>query len=76
MKCIYEIRYDVRWASKEPDKWEEQTAKVFSDEDAMEAVTKVKEKALKQERLDENGRQEHCVGFRLREVALIAQADL
>jgi hypothetical protein len=76
MKCIYEIKYEVRWASKEPDKWEEQFAKVFADKDALTAVEKARETALKQSRLDDNGRQEQCVDFRLREVTLLAQADL
>ena len=76
MKCIYQIKYEVRWASREPEHWEEQTARVLAGKDALEAVSRAKEAALKQRRLDDNGREEHCVDFRLREVALIAEAEL
>jgi hypothetical protein len=76
VKCIYEVRYEVQWYSSEPTHWEAQALKVFAGPDALEAVDKAKEAALAQKRLDENGREEHCTGFRLREVVLIAEAQL
>ena len=76
MKCIYEVRYEVQWYSSEPTHWEAQAVKVCAGLDALEAVSKAKEAALAQKRLDDNGREEHCSGFRLREVVLIAEAQL
>jgi hypothetical protein len=76
MKCIFEVRYEVQWHSSEPTHWEPQSVRVLSGPDALEAVAKAREAALKQSRLDDNGRQEHCTGFRLREVALVAEAQL
>jgi hypothetical protein len=76
MKCIYEVRYEVQWHSSEPTHWEQQAVKVFSDRDALEAVSKAREAALAQKRLDDNGREEHCTNFRLREVILIAEAQI
>jgi hypothetical protein len=76
MTCIYEVRYEIRWQSSEPTHWEYQTIKVAACLDAQEAIDKVEQSALALHRLDENGREERCVGFRLREVALIAEAQL
>jgi hypothetical protein len=76
MKCIYEVRYDVQWQSSEPAHWEAQSVKVFAGPDALEAVTKAKDAALAQHRLDDNGREERCTAFRLREVVLVAEAQL
>lgn len=76
MKCIYEIRYEMKWHSSEPDQWMAQTIRVFAGEDALEAVDKARKAALALHRLDENGREERCSSFRLREVSLIAEAQL
>ncbi len=76
MTSIYEVRYEFRWQSSEPTHWEYQTIKVAAGEDAQEAIDKIKKTALALHRLDENGREERCVGFRLREVALIAEAQM
>jgi hypothetical protein len=76
MKCIFEVRYEVQWHSWEPTHWETHAVKVFADHDAQEAVDKAKAAALEQHRLDENGREEHCSNFRLREVVLLAEAQL
>ena len=76
MTCIYEVRYEFRWQSSEPTHWESQSIKVAAGEDAQEAIEKVKKAALAFHRLDENGREERCVGFRLREVVLITEAQL
>ncbi len=76
MTCIYEVRYDFRWHSSEPTHWEYQTIKVAAAGDALEAVEKVRQAALARHRLDENGREERCSSFRLREVVLIAEAQL
>jgi hypothetical protein len=75
-KCIYEVRYEFQWHSSEPTHWEYETVKVFAGLDAMEAIDKAREEVSRRRRMDENGREEHCTGFRLREVALIAEADL
>lgn len=76
MKCIYEIRYEIQWHSSEPTHWEEQLVRVCSAEDAQEAVERAKEQALKLHRMDENGREERASNFRLREVHLVAEAEL
>ena len=76
MKCIYEIRYEVQWHSSEPTHWEARSVKVCVGEDALEAVEKARQVALAQHRLDDSGREEHCTRFRLREVVLIAEAQL
>lgn len=76
MPCIYEIRYEMQWHSSEPDHWVAQSVRVLAGADAQEAVDKARQAALALHRLDENGREERCKGFRLREVALIAEAQL
>jgi hypothetical protein len=76
MKCIYEVRYDIQWLSAEPTHWERQVVRVCVDEDALKAVERARQKALAQTRLDENGREDRCRDFRLREVVLIAEAEL
>jgi len=76
MHCIYEVRYQFRWHSAAPDHWEEGVARVLSGADAQEAVDKARAKALEMHQLDDNGRQERCTGFRLREVVLIAEATI
>jgi hypothetical protein len=76
MTCIYEVRYQFRWHSSEPTHWEDQAVKVAAGLDALDAVEKVKQAALAVHRLDENGREERCTSFRLREVVLIAEATL
>jgi hypothetical protein len=74
MHCIFEVRYQFRWQSAMPDCWESATVRVLAGPDAQEAVNKVRENALRQHQLDDNGREERCTGFRLREVILIAEA--
>jgi hypothetical protein len=76
MQCIYEIRFEVTWESLQPGTWTEQTLKVVSQEDARAAIDKARQAALAQHRLDDNGRENKCSGFRLRGVSLIGQADL
>lgn len=76
MQCIYEIRFEVTWESLQPGTWTEQVLKVTSEADAQAATDKARESALAQHRLDDNGREIKCSGFRLRGVSLIAQADL
>jgi hypothetical protein len=76
MTCIYEVRYEMQWHSSEPTHWESQTVRVAAGPDAMEAIRKAREAALAHSRLDENGREENCTGFRLREVVLVAEAQL
>jgi hypothetical protein len=76
MRCIYEVRYQVQWHSSEPAHWESQVVKVCAGPDALDAVDRARKAALGMKRLDENGREEHCTGFRLREVLLVAEAEL
>jgi len=76
MKCIYEIRYEQQWESSEPSQWLEQVVRVLGDEDAQQAIDKAREAAMKQHRLDDSGRESKCAAFRLRGVALIAEAEL
>jgi hypothetical protein len=76
VKSIFEVRYEVQWASSEPTHWEPQTIKVCCGPDAQEAVDRARKAALEQHVLDDNGRQQRCIGFRLREVALLAEAPL
>jgi hypothetical protein len=76
MHSIYEIRYEVQWQSVEPTHWEYDTVRVFAGQDALEAVEKARQAALAKHRLDENGREVRCSGFRLREVVLVAEAQL
>jgi hypothetical protein len=74
--CIYEVRYEMQWRSSEPTHWETQSVRVFAGMDASEAVEKARVHALAHHRLDDNGREERCAAFRLREVLLIAAAQL
>jgi hypothetical protein len=76
MRCIYEVRYEIQWHSSEPTHWESQAVKVCAGPDSLEAVDRARKAALGTKRMDENGREEHCTGFRLREVLLIAEAQL
>jgi hypothetical protein len=75
-QSIYEVRYEYQWRSSEPTHWEAGAVKVCAGPDALEAVEKAKQAALAQRRLDENGKEERCVGFRLRQVTILAEADL
>ena len=76
MVCIYEVRYEFQWRSSEPTHWEAEVLRVAAGRDAQEAINKARAHALARHRLDENGNEEHCVGFRLREVQLVAEAQL
>ena len=76
MKCIYEVRYEMQWRSSEPSHWEPQSVKVCVGPDAQEAVDRARAAALAQARIDDNGSEERCTGFRLREVVLVAEAQL
>jgi hypothetical protein len=76
MKCIYEVKYEVRWHSSEPTHWEQQAVRVCAGPDALEAVERARKAALSQNRLDDNGCREHCTDFRLRGVVVIAEAEL
>jgi hypothetical protein len=76
MHCIYEVRYDFRWHSTAPDHWESSVVRVLAGLDAQEAVDKARTAALKMHQINDNGLEERCTGFRLREVILIAQASL
>ncbi len=76
MHCIYEVRYDFRWHSAGPDHWESATVRVLAGLDAQEAVDKARAAALKMHQLSDNGLEERCTGFRLREVHLVAEATL
>jgi hypothetical protein len=76
VKCIYEVRYEVQWQTAAPSHWEPQNVRVFAGPDALEAVAKAREAALKQHQVNDNGVDEHCTAFRLREVTLVAEAQL
>jgi hypothetical protein len=76
MHCIYEIRYEFRWRSNAPDHWEPGTVRVLADADAQTAVDKAREAVIKMHELNDNGVEERCTGFRLREVTLIAEATI
>jgi hypothetical protein len=76
VQCIYEIRFEVTWESLQPGTWTEQVLKVLSEEDAQAGVDKARQAALAQHRLDDNGRENKCSGFRLWGVTVIAQANL
>lgn len=76
MHCIFEIRYQFRWHSAAPDHWEQATVHVCTGPDAQEAVNRAREHALKMRQLNDNGLEERCTGFRLREVMLLAEATL
>jgi len=74
--CIYEVRYQFRWHSNAPDQWESATVHVFAGADALDAVEKARAAALKMHQVNDNGLEERCTGFRLREVILVAEASL
>jgi hypothetical protein len=76
MHCIYEVRFQFRWHSAAPDHWEASTMRVLAGPDAQDAVDKAREAALKQRQMNDNGLEERCTGFRLREVVLVAEASL
>ena len=76
MHCIYEVRYEFRWHSASPDHWEPNSVRVLAGPDAQLAVDKARESALKMHQLNDNGVEERCTGFRLREVILVAVATL
>ncbi len=72
MHGIYEVRFEFRWHSASPDHWESRTLGVLAGQDAQEAVDKAREATLKMHQLNDNGLEERCTGFRLREVILAA----
>ena len=72
MYRIYEVRFEFRWHSATPDQWESHSLRVLAGLDAQEAIDKAREATLKMHQLDDNGREEGCTGFRLREVLLVA----
>jgi hypothetical protein len=76
MHCIYEVRYEFRWHSAAPDHWEARTVRILAGPDAQDAVDKARIAALKMHQLNDNGLEERCTGFRLREVVLVAEAEL
>jgi hypothetical protein len=76
MYCIYEVRFDFRWHSASPDHWESRKLRVLAGPDAQEAIDKARESILKMHQLNDNGLEERCTGFRLREVVLVAEANL
>jgi hypothetical protein len=76
MHCIYEVRFEFRWHSAAPDQWEPRILRVLAGPDAQEAVDKARETTLKMHQLNNNGLEERCTGFRLREVLLVAEASL
>lgn len=76
MHCIYEIRYQFRWHSAAPDHWEQASIRVLAGPDAQEAVNKARESALRLHQMNDNGLEERCTGFRLREVFLVAEATM
>jgi hypothetical protein len=76
MKCIFEVRYEIRWHSAAPDHWEPLSVRVFAGPDAQEAIDKVRDSALRLHQLNDNGQEERCTAFRLREVILVAEAQL
>ena len=76
MHCIYEIRYEIQWHTSKPSQWELQSVRVLAGADAQEAVDKARAAALKQHVLNDNGVEERCTAFRLREVVLVAEATL
>jgi hypothetical protein len=76
MHGIYEVRFEFRWHSAGPDQWEPRTLRVLAGADAQEAVNKAREATLKMHQLNDNGLEERCTGFRLREVLLVAEASL
>jgi hypothetical protein len=76
MYCIYEVRFEFRWHSAGPDHWEPRSIRVMAGHDAQEAIDKARETTLKMHQLNDNGLEERCTGFRLREVLLVAEANL
>jgi hypothetical protein len=76
MHAIYEVRYEVRWHSAAPDQWEPRQRRVLAGLDALEAVGKAREAAMKEHQMNDNGVEERCTDFRLREVVLVAEASL
>jgi hypothetical protein len=76
MHAIYEVRYEVRWHSAAPDQWEPRQRRVLAGPDALEAVEKAREEAMKEHQMNDNGVEERCTGFRLREVVMVAEASL
>jgi hypothetical protein len=76
MHCIYEVRYEIRWHSAAPDLWERHSVHVLAGPDAQDAVDKARTAALKMHQMNDNGLEERCTGFRLREVVLVAEASL
>jgi hypothetical protein len=74
--CIYEIRYEIQWHTSGPAQWEPQVVRVLAGLDAQEAIDKARHAALRQHQMNDNGVEERCTGFRLREVALVAEAML
>lgn len=76
MHCIFEVRYEMRWHSAAPDQWEPRSVRILAGVDALEAVEKARAAALQQHQLNDNGVEERCTGFRLREVVLVAEASL
>jgi hypothetical protein len=76
MHCIYEVRYQFRWHSNAPDHWEQAAVRVLAADDAQDAINKAREAALRMRQLDNNGHEERCTGFRLREVVVVAEATL
>jgi hypothetical protein len=52
------------------------TARVLAGADAQIAMDKAREAVMRMHELNDNGVEERCTGFRLREVILIAEATI
>jgi hypothetical protein len=76
MHCIYEVRYQFRWHSNAPDHWETASVRVLAGPDGQDAIDKAREAALRLHQMNDNGVEERCTGFRLREVVLVAEATM
>ena len=70
------MRFEFRWHSAAPDHWESRTLRVLAGPDAQDAIDKARAATLKMHQLNDNGLEERCTGFRLREVILVAEATL
>jgi hypothetical protein len=72
VKRIYKVNYEERWTGCR--EWMADSTNVLANGDAQQAIDRVKKQSLSNTYKDEKGKLQKCIGFRLREIEVLAEA--